>query len=336
MSKFPFAKKTIVSVQYLRGIACLAVVTFHASGGGHGPFVIGQSGVDLFFVISGFIMWTLASGRESNPSNFIAKRLVRILPLYWFVTILIFLKRGVFPIRTATVSDLFLSLFFVPAINSQGEDTPLILQGWTLNYEMFFYALVALSLVFSRFGKVIFIIFSIALLSTAGLVFQPTGMLAQTYTSLMLLEFLGGILVAQAIQTGFAVTPTQGIVLVLIGFVIFAAEHFSVFQVSSFREVNWGIPSLLILYGSLSSEVIMPKISLLKYLGDASYAIYLVHGSIINIFSHLPISWWGQLSAGIFVSTAVGSFLHEGERNLVGFLRRLTTPPQTNTKSQQL
>ncbi len=89
--------KTVISIQYLRALACIAVVVFHATEDLGGVFNIGQTGVDLFFVISGFIMWSITEHRETAPGNFLLRRVVRIVPLYWLITLLIFAKCSMLP-----------------------------------------------------------------------------------------------------------------------------------------------------------------------------------------------------------------------------------------------
>src|SRR6476620_7246021 len=85
--------RTIVSVQYIRAIAAILVVIHHFVSpsyfdAGLGlPGTLGEAGVDLFFVVSGFIMWTTARARETEPLDFIRHRLIRIVPLYWLFSV---------------------------------------------------------------------------------------------------------------------------------------------------------------------------------------------------------------------------------------------------------
>ena len=88
-------KFTIISIQILRAFAALLVVFHHARyqiqdfevffHGGIWPF--GQAGVDIFFVISGFIMWVTTHDRRTTPLRFMTNRIVRIVPLYWLLTL---------------------------------------------------------------------------------------------------------------------------------------------------------------------------------------------------------------------------------------------------------
>ncbi len=108
----------------------------------------GFAGVDVFFVISGFIMWSI-SARESRPAAFMVNRIVRITPLYWLATgVMIFgALAGLFPRVVLTPDHIVNSLLFIPHVSPSNHQVwPLLVQGWTLNYEMFFYALFALTL----------------------------------------------------------------------------------------------------------------------------------------------------------------------------------------------
>jgi exopolysaccharide production protein ExoZ len=136
------------SVQYLRGIAALSVVVAHSIS--HPlpspPFesvLIGHAGVLLFFVISGFIMVTI-TGDRFEPLAFIKHRIVRIVPLYWLVTIATaasaVLIPSVFKNTTMSVSHFVASLLFIPARNPVDPRViePVMKLGWTLNFRCSF------------------------------------------------------------------------------------------------------------------------------------------------------------------------------------------------------
>lgn len=111
----------------------------------------GGWGVDVFFVISGFIMVFIATTKERTLSNFAWNRIIRVVPNYWFYTMMILALGLLIPIHAseATLASVFQSLFFIPHENpsSQLGIYPTLSVGWTLNYEMFFYALVASALI---------------------------------------------------------------------------------------------------------------------------------------------------------------------------------------------
>ena len=126
---------SIISIQYLRAIAALLVVFYHAiyqikeyhSLFEGGIWRFGAAGVDIFFVISGFIMWVTTSGRPADPLRFIGRRITRIVPLYWIVTMLtsvaILLRPRFFYDHVLNVMNFFGSLAFVPVLRRRA--TPL-------------------------------------------------------------------------------------------------------------------------------------------------------------------------------------------------------------------
>src|SRR5260221_5541231 len=113
------------------------------------------SGVDIFFVISGFIMWTSVERRpEMTASSFFRNRLIRIVPLYWFATTLVLMVALIAPqVLNTTVLrpwHAIASYLFIPARHpTTGLFWPLLIPGWSLNYEMLFYAIFAIAIALS-------------------------------------------------------------------------------------------------------------------------------------------------------------------------------------------
>src|SRR5829696_2873445 len=153
--------RTFFSIQYLRGVAALMVVYTHASvqtqryADVELPFSAhGAAGVDIFFVISGFIMWmtTIGDTPTSKPLPFISRRISRIVPLYWVLTtgivIVGLVRPDLLSSTVITVWHVLASFFFIPYPHpaDNGSLVPVLIPGWTLNYEMFFYAIFACSL----------------------------------------------------------------------------------------------------------------------------------------------------------------------------------------------
>src|ERR1019366_7660876 len=104
----------------------------------------GQQGVDVFFVISGFIMMQV-SRRETRPLAFLRARAIRIIPLYWLVTLAWAMLH-----HATSWRDLLLSLAFVPHLAPAGQESPVLMQGWTLVYDVSFYACFGAALVVPR------------------------------------------------------------------------------------------------------------------------------------------------------------------------------------------
>ena len=125
----------ITNIQVLRFIAAFSVMMVHLPLIGFGIW-----GVDIFFVISGFIMMYVT---EKNHKNFFLKRLIRIIPIYWILTFGVFsvaiLKPDLLNNTTADYEHLLKSLFFIPFNKNETGHFPILFLGWTLNYEMIFY-----------------------------------------------------------------------------------------------------------------------------------------------------------------------------------------------------
>ena len=77
--------KKLAGVQYLRGFAAIAVLLYHVGEQYKVPFEIGAARVDIFFVISGFILWSTTSRSTTSVSDYFWKRFTRVIPLYWIV-----------------------------------------------------------------------------------------------------------------------------------------------------------------------------------------------------------------------------------------------------------
>src|SRR5262245_15423733 len=139
----------LYNLHLLRVIAALSVVYFHTTSvaGLNLPYDVGSRGVDVFFVISGFIIAYIGT---SKPEQFLRRRLIRVVPFYWAATLCVFALVAVAPrffrSTNANVPHLLMSLLFVPHESVAGEMHPTLVLGWSLNFEMFFYVTFAAAL----------------------------------------------------------------------------------------------------------------------------------------------------------------------------------------------
>lgn len=157
------------------------------------------AGVDLFFVISGFLMWGTTWDSPTTPGRFMLQRIHRIVPLHWAITSFYVLlaaphlmQSGAFKPAHGTTSYLFLP-WPHPAIDA---NQPLVTPGWTLNYGMFFYLVFALGLFLPERRARLATVALLGGLVAAGPAFASQSAPLQVYTSTMLLEFLFGMGVA--------------------------------------------------------------------------------------------------------------------------------------------
>jgi hypothetical protein len=148
------ADGVLQSIRTLRGLAALLVVGFHAAEKAGLSFKVGAIGVDLFFVISGFIIWVVTAQRPATPGTFLLNRAIRVVPLYWTITLLVaglaLLVPSLLASRVLDPARLLASLLFIPHLDAAGMPWPLLAPGWTLNHEAFFYLVFAAGLLLPR------------------------------------------------------------------------------------------------------------------------------------------------------------------------------------------
>jgi exopolysaccharide production protein ExoZ len=280
-----------LSIQYLRGLAALGVLLFHASQRAGAAFGMGAAGVDIFFVISGFIMWTVSARKATGPVDFLLRRAGRIAPLYWTVTLLVvgldLLRPSVFPNMRLDPPHVILSLLFLPHRDPTGVIAPVIVPGWTLNYEAFFYGVFALTLLAPSGHRAWALTAALGGLCLIGL-FLPHGRWAavDTWCDPLILEFVAGAWLAKAAAAGRLGSPGAAWAAIVAGLLILTVVAVTGAEVQGWaRLLYWGLPALLIVWGALSLEGAgrLPMARPLKVLGDASYSVYLAHGLALSL-----------------------------------------------------
>jgi exopolysaccharide production protein ExoZ len=303
--------KTLYGIQYLRAFAALAVVFFHATERSGGSFNIGAAGVDIFFVISGFIMWVMSDNRPLSPRRFMLDRIQRIVPIYWIVTIVMVVGAfaGLFPNMKLTLEHLLGSLFLTPTRSpSNGEIWPVLVQGWTLNFEMFFYAIFAISLAVAHRFQLILLVAIFAAFALAGWLFHPQSPILMTYTRPIILEFVAGALIGQLWLKGRLPRYAVGM-----GLVVIAVVGFALIQLLGldFNEFICGPLAVSLIIGTLALEKsgAMPDIPVLTYLGNGSYSIYLWHTLAISVVAKVGQSLALPPLATITLSALFGTLL---------------------------
>ena len=308
-------------MQDLRALAALVVTLSHIMGdiayhGGPSLFsryYAGAAGVDLFFVISGFVMVYASSdlfAAWGGPAIFLGRRLARIVPLYWVATgvyALVQIGQGKWGLVRP---DLVLtSLVFWPYADAEGLHLPIYGIGWTLDCEMFFYLVFALGLPFRRRLGVPLVaggLLGLVLLGSLVVLPQPLRFLVNP----ILIDFLLGMGLGTLYLAGWRFTPRLALAAVLLAAALFAAATLAGFNAvpnvpDRFpRWIAWGIPAALLFAGAvLREDRAAAPWPALVLLGDASYAIYLLHPLvIIGLRPVLPV-----LLAGI--SGSPGGFI---------------------------
>ena len=305
------------SIQSLRAFAALSVVVFHAGQLSGHPAVIGAAGVDVFFVISGFIMES-AAGRTVTAGRFFVHRLIRIVPLYWAVTLamaVLSFVPGAFPHLRAPPGHVALSLLFMPHADPAGDSFPVLVAGWTLNFEMAFYAVFAASLWLPPRRRLLALTAVLMGAVAAGLVFRPRMVAAQAWSDPILLEFLAGVWLAASRVPS---RPWSGLMLAT-GVAAFGLQAGWPAAEAGWRLLCWGVPACLIVAGSVALEGGWPE-GVVARVGDASYSIYLMHGFAVSAcWRAMP----GSPPALFFAASVAGS-VALGAVCFVGFERPVT------------
>ncbi|SAE40921.1 acyltransferase 3 [Enterobacter hormaechei] len=303
---------TLYSLQALRGIAAIAVMLLHHQGftglssdSVAGRLVAGGSwGVDLFFIISGFIAaYTIpreSSGIAAGVDYFV-NRLVRIVPLYYIMTLSSFGAD-----KDAWIASLK-SLLFIPiggmddGSNSLGPiyGGATIGQGWTLNYEMYFYMIAALSFIFGARKWVASITFITLVILIPLFLFEiPEQYLRygftmdSAYLSMVthpiIFEFIAGAALGLLYPLLSDRLNIFTLILSIFGVGIFiynALTH----TWPGHGVLGYGLTSFLLVLSVLQLERAgyVVKSRILLYLGGVSYSVYLLHMNIKNIFIKL-------------------------------------------------
>ncbi len=318
--------QTITSVQVLRAAAALGVVAthyglFYSQALGNPTAVttlaFGEAGVDLFFVISGFIMVYASGPLYGEPGaarTFFMRRLIRIVPIYWLVTfgylaialLLPSLQKG-YP-----AGHVAASLAFMPYPVDGQIVQPVVGQGWSLNYEMAFYAVFALSLFAPARIAILGAMAALTGVVAAGYVLQPADPILRFWTNPMILEFVFGMLIGLAHRQGVRLPRALGWSLFAAGLVLFLFAT-QLHQMLGGRLIPWGLPAVVAVAGAALGGLHVPGMAWtgLVLIGEASYALYLTHALVVRAqIVLLPkigiaLPFWPGLILALLASTVI-------------------------------
>ena len=287
----------IDSLQAIRAFAAIFVMLFHGTEILHerlgylflnNIFNAGFSGVDIFFVLSGFIILHTSSVGKNNIVNFIKKRFIRIYPVYWLITVLLIVLFFISPTADQSYKGEFDvivgSFLLIP------QKQYVVGVAWTLAYEVIFYLVFAAT--FFRNPK--FLLYAFASWVVIILIFYffniKTGFFAiDSLTRPVILNFALGCMVA-FLYKQYPNFRNSGwifwgaMLLFLLTWSIFyqiKASNSTAFTGDMARVYLFGIPASFMIFGALYLTVAIPRI--LVFLGDASYSIYLLHGTVLSL-----------------------------------------------------
>lgn len=271
------------------------------------------AGVDLFFVISGFIIYYISpTGAHGLGAarDFLIKRVIRIAPMYWIFTLLMIVASIAFSTHLehhdVTIFNIIKSFLFIPFIPDGSKTArPILAQGWTLNYEILFYILFAFVIMVPRFRAAL-IVSALTALVLIGSVFGPFDGVTNFFFEPILLEFVAGVLLAANRHRLPALSTPASAMIVGAGLLWFAfmpqGDPFN----GWLRLWERGVPAVLIVLATLQIGRAPSPFAkgVLPLLGDASYALYLSHTFAVNA---LVIAWArvGLNSPPLFFAMAI-------------------------------
>lgn len=353
----------LLSLQALRAIAATMIVVLHAQelivvhAAAHShafstftAMPLG-TGVDLFFVISGFVIVYASIKLFDAPGGrreFARRRLIRIVPLYWTALSLRVIVLGfgyaigakTFPSVTAIAT----SYFFIP-YDSLGfgpdDPFPILDLGWTLNYEMFFYFLFACFIVLRRDFAVLGLVACLLGCIVVATIFPPESVALRFWLRPIAAEFACGALIAWLYLRGVILTNFVRLAMVFAALGLWLAVPVSSFTDTSapgfyswVRVMIWGIGAVLIVAAATMGLTSFRSVwsRKLAQLGDSSYALYLLHP-----FVFLPIKavlawmilpealYWPVVFAATALAIVSAALFHKvAEMPVVTFLKKIT------------
>lgn len=286
----------ILSIQFMRGFAALLVLVEHLRIESElAPY--GSVGVDLFFIISGFIIFRVT---EKDGRYFLIKRVIRIVPLYWLATLavatLVVIRPELFHNSEFNIPHLIGSLLFIPHWSEVQGLRPILALGWTLNYEMMFYLLFFLAMRIRhqyRFEISAALLISLWLASN---LFSIPKMGFNFYSDAIYLEFIAGMAFAKYAK----LNVIQGVWVIPVLIIVVAAFFWiSIVKPFDMRIFDHGISGAILFLGFISVESLFQSKFLRQvsvFGGEVSYSLYLTHvyimGAISRVLNIQGVTLW--------------------------------------------
>jgi exopolysaccharide production protein ExoZ len=332
--------REVLSIQYLRAVAATMVVVYHvlnrmAPAEAQNDFwvAVWASGVDVFFVVSGFVMWTTTAGRSIEPVAFWRARLVRIVPLYWLALaacwVTLAARHGLAeaPDLVAVVK----AATFVPHVDPHlGTVSPYLTSGWTLTHEMIFYAVFGAALTVRRPEVRLAAVTAVLTVMVAGrFVFGGGDPIVFRLTSPLAFEFLAGVGLAVLHRrfSGHRAALPVGLAAAAFA-VVFVATITRAHPVDWPRVVVFGVPATAVVLAAVACEARLRRVPIgwLKRLGDASYSLYLAN----DVFQEIIAPTAAALAPPLEVIVLFGGSMFAG-----AVVHRLVEQPIARSLSER-
>jgi exopolysaccharide production protein ExoZ len=304
------SKNIINSIQFLRGFAALAVVIHHTGGyvkRYYEPhflfgdkFSIGFAGVDLFFVISGFIIHFTSKNYLNNPSKlkeYLQKRFNRVYPIYWIITTILFasswlivqiLNKNIFSIGYPDTFLAYIQTYTLFPLHFAINPVT-----WTLSYEIFFYLCFALLIISKRLWIIPALILAISFYNIFINIPEIVEVKLSYFNFIFSgynFEFMLGFLIYQFYKK-IKLSNLISVILLIIAFSIIVLLGYGIGDYDSYKRVlTFGFSSGLILLALLNLEqnqaISFPTFTIT--LGNSSYALYLIHFPMMLLMNKIP------------------------------------------------
>lgn len=298
------------------------------------------AGVDLFFIISGFIISHVIVSQQPSADSvkeFTIRRLIRIAPIYWFYTALMIVAivffSGLVEKTQLTAEHVIASFLFIPWPNQHEILQPVLSQGWTLNYEMLFYIVSACALLFANSSRKYYMSTAILALFLLGQVFQDQHFIFSFFADTVILEFLLGIWLYELYTRVPTIPAAASFLLIAIGIALWLMGEMYLSD-NEYRVIARGIPAFLISAAIIMSGRFQTNTGLVNrgfgLLGDASYSLYLCHPFVLVPFAYfwkqtglssLPLFLIIAISASVMASLISYLLI---EKNMLRILHKAT------------
>jgi len=308
--------RVFAGVQAMRGVAALSVVCGHAvsarpdmvgAGLAGGALTILASGVDIFFVISGFIIATTAAAQR-DALNFTFRRAVRIFPVYWLVLLAAFVSSSWIELSPEERPALDFGLIFAWTYPNW-----YIGPAWSIAFELHFYAAVAaiLAIAPNRLFELLFAALGLVLLAVVF------GLQLGIYSHPLVLEFGAGVGIAYLLRNGRLRFSRHNLA---ISASLFAAGWYWIFVLGSAdpqfaRVPTYGLAAGLLIHAAVAAEIEGLTFSaILQWFGKISYSLYIVHYLVVKWIANFTELWLlstaGTIIASILLSIGLAAVLH--------------------------
>ena len=314
----------------------------------------GGFGVDLFFVLSGFVMFLTSRRQNVTGSSFFVKRVMRIIPAYWFYTTIFLLVIALYPREFAytdyNLYSLIASYLLIPSENPSGIGIlPVLTPGWTLIFEFTFYSILAACLLITQ-RHAVALCFAIILIAP---IIMPDGLTwSAVLGSKQIGQFLFGFIIGWYVHSPLATAIHARVsARIPFGLLIFAASAVLSGQLLGYTLLHRTIgATMLVLAGIIIEQQMDYSGAMAKFLirsGNYSYSIYLCHVQIIGIYLHYTgrwLPWYLDMAAIIAIAITVhftaatsyryieqGSYTRAIKSALLNLSAKVQPPPESST-----